>query len=158
MLVLGNNPQVSNTCCNLFRPLIYFRLEKGKGAKKMKRLGKRRIISLIMALSMAVTTVFSANISNVRALTNAEKARELVSKMTLEEKIGQKLMLSFRSGWTMRDGTKISSVQTINDEIHEIIGEYDIGSVILFAANFNSDAKVNVELTDVYKKQQWTKI
>ena len=55
----------------------------------MKRLGKRRIISLIMALSMAVTTVFSANISNVRALTNAEKARELVSKMTLEEKIGQ---------------------------------------------------------------------
>lgn len=55
----------------------------------MKRLGKRRIISLIMALSMAVTTVFIANISNVRALTNAEKARELVSKMTLEEKIGQ---------------------------------------------------------------------
>lgn len=118
----------------------------------MKRLGKRRIISLIMALSMAVTTVFSANISNVRALTNAEKARELVSKMTLEEKIGQKLMLSFRSGWTMRDGTKISSVQTINDEIHEIIGEYDIGSVILFAANFNSDAKVNVELTDGLQK------
>lgn len=113
----------------------------------MKRLGKRRIISLIMALSMAVTTVFSANISNVRALTNAEKARELVSKMTLEEKIGQKLMLSFRSGWTMRDGTKISSVQTINDEIHEIIGEYD-----LFAANFNSDAKVNVELTDGLQK------
>jgi LPXTG-motif cell wall-anchored protein len=105
-----------------------------------------------MALSMAVTTVFSANISNVRALTNAEKARELVSKMTLEEKIGQKLMLSFRSGWTMRDGTKISSVQTINDEIHEIIGEYDIGSVILFAANFNSDAKVNVELTDGLQK------
>lgn len=34
LLVLGNNPQVSNTCCNLFRPLIYFRLEKGKGAKK----------------------------------------------------------------------------------------------------------------------------
>ena len=44
----------------------------------MKRLGKRRIISLIMALSMAVTTVFSANISNVRALTNAEKAREIL--------------------------------------------------------------------------------
>ena len=36
LLVLGNNPQVSNTCCNLFRPLIYFRLEKGKGAKKWK--------------------------------------------------------------------------------------------------------------------------
>ena len=57
-------------------------------------------------------------------------------------------MLSFRSGWTMRDGTRISAVQNINDEIYEIIGKYDIGSVILFAANFNSDAKINVELTD----------
>lgn len=46
--------------------------------------------------------------------------------MTLEEKIGQKIMLSFRSGWTMKDGTKISSVQNINDEIYEIIGKYDI--------------------------------
>ena len=114
----------------------------------MKRLGKKKIISLIMVLSMVITTIFSLQISNVDASTNTEKAKELVSKMTLEEKIGQKLMLSFRSGWTMEDGTKVSSVQNINDEIYKIIGEYDIGSVILFAANFNADATVNVELTD----------
>ena len=114
----------------------------------MKRLGKKKIISLIMVLSMVITTIFSLQISNVDASTNDEKAKELVSKMTLEEKIGQKLMLSFRSGWTMEDGTKVSSVQNINDEIYQIIGEYDIGSVILFAANFNADATVNVELTD----------
>ena len=100
----------------------------------MKRLGKKKIISLIMVLSMVITTIFSLQISNVDASTNTEKAKELVSKMTLEEKIGQKLMLSFRSGWTMEDGTKVSSVQNINDEIYKIIGEYDIGSVILFAA------------------------
>ncbi len=97
---------------------------------------------------MVFTTIFSVQISNVSASENAEKAKALVSKMTLEEKIGQKIMLSFRSGWTMRDGTRISAVQNINDEIYEIIGRYDIGSVILFAANFNSDAKINVELTD----------
>ena len=114
----------------------------------MKRLGKKKIISLIMVLSMAVTTIFSAKISNVSASENAEKAKALVSKMTLEEKIGQKIMLSFRSGWTMKDGTKISAVQNINDEIYEIIGKYDIGSVILFAANFDPNATVNVELTD----------
>ena len=114
----------------------------------MKRLGKKKIISLIMALFMVFTTIFSVQISNVSASENAEKAKALVSKMTLEEKIGQKIMLSFRSGWTMRDGTRISAVQNINDEIYEIIGKYDIGSVILFAANFNSDAKINVELTD----------
>lgn len=114
----------------------------------MKRLRNRKIISLIMALLMVVTTVFGVKISNVDAATNADKAKELVSKMTLEEKIGQKMMLSFRSGWTMKDGTKIASVQNINDEIYELIGKYDIGSVILFAANFNADATVNVELTD----------
>ena len=70
---------------------------------------------------MVITTIFSLQISNVDASTNDEKAKELVSKMTLEEKIGQKLMLSFRSGWTMEDGTKVSSVQNINDEIYQIL-------------------------------------
>ena len=111
------------------------------------KLGKK-IVSLMMVLAMLAATIFSVNISNAAALTNEQKAQELVAKMTLEEKIGQKIMLSFRSGWTMKDGTKISSVQNINDEIYEIIGKYDIGSVILFAANFASDASINVELTD----------
>uniref|UniRef100_UPI00384B2FDE glycoside hydrolase family 3 protein n=1 Tax=Amedibacillus dolichus TaxID=31971 RepID=UPI00384B2FDE len=86
--------------------------------------------------------------THANASTNAAKAKEIVSKMTLEEKIGQKLMLSFRSGWTMEDGTHYKSVQNINDEIYQIIGNYDIGSVILFAANFDPDATVNVELID----------
>ena len=115
------------------------------------KLGKK-IVSLMIVLVMIATTIFGINISNAVALTNEQKAQELVSKMTLEEKIGQKIMLSFRSGWTMKDGTKISSVQNINDEIYEIIGKYDIGSVILFAANFASDASINVELTDGLQK------
>ena len=115
------------------------------------KLGKK-IVSLMIVLVMIATTIFSVNISNAAALTNEQKAQELVAKMTLEEKIGQKIMLSFRSGWTMKDGTKISSVQNINDEIYEIIGKYDIGSVILFAANFASDASINVELTDGLQK------
>lgn len=115
------------------------------------KLGKK-IVSLMIVLVMVATTIFGINISNAVALTNEQKAQELVSKMTLEEKIGQKIMLSFRSGWTMKDGTKISSVQNINDEIYEIIGKYDIGSVILFAANFASDASINVELTDGLQK------
>ena len=109
---------------------------------------KRKMISAMLALLMSVTAVSGMSVSGVRAQTNEEKAREIVADMTLEEKIGQKLMLSFRSGWTMRDGTSVSAVTTINDEIYDIIGTYDIGSVILFAANFDPDATVNVELTD----------
>ncbi len=114
----------------------------------MKRSGIKKFFALIMVLSLASATVFGANVSHVSALSNGEKAKELVSKMTLEEKIGQKLMLSFRSGWTMKDGKKIASVQNINDEIYQLIGQYDIGSVILFAVNFDTDATINVELTN----------
>lgn len=114
----------------------------------MKRSRIKKFFALIMVLSLASATVFGANVSHVSALSNGEKAKELVSKMTLEEKIGQKLMLSFRSGWTMKDGKKIASVQNINDEIYQLIGQYDIGSVILFAVNFDTDATVNVELTN----------
>jgi beta-N-acetylhexosaminidase len=52
----------------------------------------------------------------------------LVGKMTLEEKIGQMLMVSFRK-WQDRDVTEI------NDEIAGIIKKYHLGGVILFWEN-----------------------
>ena len=115
---------------------------------KMKKVNRRKIVATASAFFLAVSSIFGNGMTHANASTNAAKAKEIVSKMTLEEKIGQKLMLSFRSGWTMEDGTHYKSVQNINDEIYHIIGNYDIGSVILFAANFDPDATVNVELTD----------
>ena len=49
------------------------------------KLGKK-IVSLMIVLVMIATTIFGINISNAVALTNEQKAQELVSKMTLEEK------------------------------------------------------------------------
>lgn len=115
---------------------------------KMKKVNRRKIVATASAFFLAVSSIFGNGMTHANASTNAAKAKEIVSKMTLEEKIGQKLMLSFRSGWTMEDGTHYKSVQNINDEIYQIIGNYDIGSVILFAANFDPDATVNVELID----------
>ena len=92
----------------------------------MKNTKKGKIASLGLTLFMSVSSVFGTSVLTVSAqeseLSNEEKAREIVSQMSLEEKIGQKLMLSFRSGWTMRDGTSISAVTRINDEIYDIIG------------------------------------
>ena len=48
------------------------------------KLGKK-IVSLMIVLVMIATTIFGINISNAVALTNEQKAQELVSKMTLEE-------------------------------------------------------------------------
>ena len=50
------------------------------------KLGKK-IVSLMIVLVMIATTIFGINISNAVALTNEQKAQELVSKMTLEEKV-----------------------------------------------------------------------
>lgn len=61
--------------------------------------------------------------------------------MSLEEKIGQKSRLSFRSGWTMKDGTKIVSVQTSNNEIDETIGSKL--NAVGVNVNFAPDADVN---------------
>lgn len=120
----------------------------------MKKRGKA--VSLLLSAWMAVSVIQGTSPIQVQAKTDEqsseEKAWETVRQMSLEEKIGQKLMLSFRSGWTMEDGTKTAAVTTVNDEIYDIIGTYDIGSVILFAANFDADAKVNVELTNGLQK------
>ena len=53
---------------------------------------RKKIVSLMMVLAMIAATIFSVNISNAVALTNEQKAQELVAKMTLEEKIGQKII------------------------------------------------------------------
>ena len=63
----------------------------------MKNTKKGRIASLGLALFMGVSSVFGTSVLAVSAqeseLSNEEKAREIVSQMSLEEKIGQKLML-----------------------------------------------------------------
>ena len=54
---------------------------------------------------------------------------EMVKNMSLEEKIGQLLMLDFRT-W------KGKSVTVINDDIAAVINDFHIGGVILFQENF----------------------
>ncbi|MFR9256706.1 MAG: hypothetical protein ACLVJ6_15090 [Merdibacter sp.] len=102
---------------------------------------KRKMISAMLALLMSVTAVSGMSVSGVRAQTNEEKAREIVADMTLEEDRPEADALFPQR---LDDaGQPAFAVATINDEIYDIIGTYDIGSVILFA-NFDPDATVNV--------------
>ena len=114
---------------------------------------KKKIISMFVSATMFLSLMnFSGRTLKATAnqMTENEVSSyidQMISKMTLKQKIGQKLMLSFRSGWTMSNGTKVKSVTTLNDEIASIIGDYDIGSVILFATNL-VDTEQSLKLTE----------
>lgn len=59
---------------------------------------------------------------------------EILRDMTLDQKIGQKIMPDFRQ-WKVEGATAVSDVTAINSEIIDIIDKYDFGGVILFANN-----------------------
>ena len=75
-------------------------------------------------------------------------AENLLSVMTLEEKLGQMFMLDFRR-WKNREDSAQSDHQNFSPEVKELIGKYGLGNVILFAENFadiNQIVKFNHEL------------
>ena len=55
----------------------------------------------------------------------------LMSVMTLEEKLGQMFMLDFRR-WKNKDDKEQNDHQTFSPEVKELIGKYGLGNVILF--------------------------
>ncbi len=59
----------------------------------------------------------------------------LLSVMTLEEKLGQIFMLDFRR-WKNRGESAQSDHQNFSPEVKEMIAKYGLGNVILFAENF----------------------
>ena len=92
---------------------------------------KRHILRkklLVATLALMVAATFITPGIKVKALTPEEQAAEIVSKMTLEEKVGQMLMPDFRN-WNG------SAFTVINDEVKGVVQKYHLGGVILFAEN-----------------------
>ena len=57
-----------------------------------------------------------------------------MSKMTLRQKIAQMMMPDFRK-WQTESDSGQKNFQVMNDEVAQIIKDYDFGGVILFAEN-----------------------
>ena len=66
---------------------------------------------------------------------NAEKAAEIVSQMTLEQKIAQMIMPSFRY-W--ENNGEVEGVPVLNDEIRNCIKSHGFGGVIVFSENIEN--------------------
>lgn len=96
---------------------------------------KKKIVAILSALAVTSTLVLG-NIKFVHAdtLNSKAEAAKIVSEMTLEEKIGQMLMPDFRQ-WKQEGQAAVQDFTVMNDEVAEIIDEFDLGGVILFANN-----------------------
>jgi len=94
-------------------------------------------------LSILLATIF---VSNLTAC--ACSPHQIEKVMSLDEKIGQKIVLDFRS-WN--DGDTQKPVTEINDEIRQIISKYHIGGVILFAQNFVNKEQAKRLISDLQK-------
>jgi beta-N-acetylhexosaminidase len=91
---------------------------------------KRSKKHLSVALTILMISLMASSVYATSPLTETpeEQATEIVSKMTLEEKVGQMLMPDFRT-WNGKNFT------VMNEEVAGVISKYHLGGVILFAEN-----------------------
>lgn len=101
----------------------------------MNYMKKRKILSILCVLSVAGTLVLgNIKFVNADSLNSKAEAEKIVREMTLDEKIGQMLMPDFRQ-WKQQGQSTAQDFTEMNDEVAEIIDEFDLGGVILFAPN-----------------------
>lgn len=98
----------------------------------------KRIVTLLLATVMTMT-----------ALPFGKEARsetvEKIENMTIEEKVGQILMIKV-------DGWNYESVTGKSEDYEKIVKDYNIGGVILFSPNFIDGSKGVAELTNGLQK------
>lgn len=83
-------------------------------------------------------------------------AMDNINQMTSEQKIGQIIMLDFRK-WKEEGSKEATPVVKVNNEISEIVKNYYIGNIILFAENF-SDKEQSKKLVQSFKNLQYNDI
>lgn len=87
------------------------------------------------------------------AASTLEQAQAILNKMTLDEKIAQKLMIDFRY-WCDDQQTEVECTQDftqMNKSVKKILADNAVGGVILFASNLKDTAQI-VTLTDSLQK------
>ena len=87
--------------------------------------------------------------SSQQTKTKDKKIEDKIFKMTLDEKIGQMLMLEFRH-WEDENG-ELQEVTELNEDIKNAIVKYKVGGVILFAENVR-DTEQTTKLTHNIQK------
>lgn len=93
----------------------------------MKKLSKLFLAGML--LLNITTPYYSAQAESEESMNSVD---EIIANMTLEEKVVQTLMPDFRN-WEVDD--EEVGVTELNDDIRQILADYQFGGVILFAEN-----------------------
>ena len=94
---------------------------------------RNKIMAMIMA-ALISSSVILGDVTTTYAADSTVQAKAIVEEMTIEQKIGQMLMPDFRQ-WKMDGEDAVSDFTTMNAEVAQIIDDFDLGGVILFAQN-----------------------
>ena len=95
---------------------------------------KKKKITAILLAALVSTSLIFGNVTTAYANDSNSQAKAIVQGMTIEQKIGQMLMPDFRQ-WKMNGEDAVSDFTTMNEEVAQIIDDFDLGGVILFAQN-----------------------
>ena len=96
-------------------------------------------LALSMCIPMSMTAMRAEATSRVD---------EILAGMTIDQKIGQMIMPDFRM-WQAEGESSQSDMTVLNDEVAEIIDQYDFGGVILFAENVKETEQTLKLTTDM---------
>ena len=87
--------------------------------------------------------------TSTKSIAKDKKIEDKIADMTLDEKIGQMLMLEFRY-WEDENG-ELKEVTELNEDIKNAIIKYKVGGIILFAENVH-DTEQTTKLTHNIQK------
>ena len=99
----------------------------------------KRLLSLVLALTRIVCALLMGQASAQTACC----VTQMVSDMSLRDKVTQMLMVDFRD-WGVA-GASATDFTVMNDEVRQIIEDYNFGSIILFADNIKYINLVSAE-------------
>ena len=107
---------------------------------------KKRMKSVLCgALALSMCIPMSMTAMHAEATSRVD---EILAGMTIDQKIGQMIMPDFRK-WQAEGEDAQSDMTVLNDEVAEIIDQYDFGGVILFAENVKETEQTLKLTTDM---------
>ncbi|WP_338443649.1 glycoside hydrolase family 3 protein [Bacillus spizizenii] len=108
------------------------------------------VFPLILSAVLFLSCFFGTSQTKAALSSGSADAKQIVNRMTLDEKLGQMLMPDFRN-WQKEGESSQQALTEMNEEVAGLIKKYQFGGVILFAENVKT-TRQTVQLTDAYQK------
>ena len=113
---------------------------------------KQKVVANVLSMMMLGGTL----ITPVSAASS--RVETIISKMTRKQKVEQMLMVDFRY-WDedTSDGVQNKAFTVMNDQVRQIVEDYNFGSVIYFAQNIQ-ETEQSFNLTKDLQEAATTKL